>query len=89
MTRLDDEASTERVFSQCAEMQSQVELAGMYLDKWKVGGSGAAGGPQPIELIQDMIFRPCRSVLFSQRMMTLLCLKFSCPVESGYRTPCC
>ena len=53
MTRLED-GTTERVFTQCAELQSQIELAAMYRDKW---GSGSGGGPDTLKLIQDTVLR--------------------------------
>jgi len=59
MTRLDEQV-TERVFSQCADLQSQVELAALYLEKWRAGSAGAEGAPEPLQLIQEIIFRPHR-----------------------------
>ena len=53
----------------CFKLQSQVELAALYLDKWRAG-SGAEDAPEPLQLIQEIIFRPHRCVvLFLQICM--------------------
>ena len=53
----------------CFKLQSQVELSALYLDKWRAG-SGAEGAPEPLQLIQEIIFRPHRCVvLFLQICM--------------------
>jgi hypothetical protein len=62
ITRLHGEQTTERVFSQCAEVQSQVVLSSLYLDNMRAGSAAALprGAPEPLQLIQDNIFRPRR-----------------------------
>ena len=82
MTRFDDDWTTEPVVSQCAELREQVELASLYLSKCSSNGHASAdGAPEPLELIQETIFRPGRCVVW--------CSSRGCYLWNAFpRAPC-
>ncbi len=65
ITHFDPERTTEPVFSLCAELQEQVELARLYLTKWRNGNASANGAQEPLDLIQETIFHPGRFLSLS------------------------
>jgi hypothetical protein len=65
ITHFDAERTTEPVFSQCAELRQQVELARLYLAKWRNGNASANGAQEPLQLIQETIFHPGRFLSLS------------------------
>lgn len=89
MTKLNTE-ETERVFSQCAEIQSTVVLSSLYLDKWRASSAGAGGAPEPLDVIQEILFRPRRfssAVLHSSLQQLFLKYRGQAPPLSTWPGP--